>query len=169
MTGELADNRIVVGVDGSAASAAAVRWAVREARLRHATIHLICAHHSDYRLRAPYASRSWLKRQNERHAAARETLAAMAAIALRHLPPDRVISELVDEAPVRALLNRAAGAEMLVLGANKAVPEPGKPPLALGPVARDCLRLARCPVVAVDPDGQLPGDLASSALAPTTR
>ena len=57
MTHALPLRRIVVGVDGSATSAAAVRWAVRETRLRHATIHLVCAYHRDARLRAPYAHR----------------------------------------------------------------------------------------------------------------
>lgn len=51
--------RIVVGVDGSAASAAAVSWAMREAYLRHAAVHLVCACHDDTRLRAPYQSASW--------------------------------------------------------------------------------------------------------------
>ena len=43
MTHMKARGRIVVGVDGSAASAATVHWAVREARLRHAAVHLVCA------------------------------------------------------------------------------------------------------------------------------
>jgi nucleotide-binding universal stress UspA family protein len=49
MTHPPADSRIVVGVDGSAASDAAVRWAVREARLRHAVVHLVSAYHTDSR------------------------------------------------------------------------------------------------------------------------
>src|SRR5271166_6811326 len=52
MTHALPLRRIVVGMDGSPASATAVRWAVREARLRHATVHLVCAYHGDARLRA---------------------------------------------------------------------------------------------------------------------
>lgn len=61
MTHALPLRRIVVGVDGSAASAAAVRWAVREARLRHATVHLVCAYHGDTRLHAPYVSSAWTR------------------------------------------------------------------------------------------------------------
>jgi nucleotide-binding universal stress UspA family protein len=148
--------RIVVGVDGSAASAAAVHWAVREARLRHAAVHLVHAYHSDARLHAPYASSSWLARQDERHAAAKETLAAAEELALRQLPPGRLTSELVNEPPPRALLDRAADAEMLVLGATRATPEPGQPSGAMGPVARACLRLAHCPVVVVAPSYQPP-------------
>ena len=49
MTHVKARGRIVVGVDGSAASAATVDWAVREARLRHAAVHLVCACDSDAR------------------------------------------------------------------------------------------------------------------------
>ena len=68
MTRIKARGRIVVGVDGSAASTAAVRWAVQEARLRRVALHLVCACDSDVRLRAPYASRSWVARQDERYA-----------------------------------------------------------------------------------------------------
>jgi nucleotide-binding universal stress UspA family protein len=35
--------QVVEGVDGSAAVETAVRWAVREARLRHAAVRLVCA------------------------------------------------------------------------------------------------------------------------------
>jgi nucleotide-binding universal stress UspA family protein len=149
-------SRIVVGVDGSAASAAAVRWAVREARLRHAAIHLVHAYHSDSRLHAPYASSSWLARQDERYAAAKETLTAAEELAIRHLPPGRLTSELVNEPPARALLDRAIDAEMLVLGTTRPTLPPGQPPGAMGPVARACLRLAHCPVVVVAPDDHLP-------------
>jgi nucleotide-binding universal stress UspA family protein len=83
MTHEPTVRRIVVGVDGSAASVAAVHWAVREARLRQAAVHLVHAYHSDARLHAPYASSSWLARQDERHTAAKETLAAAEELALR--------------------------------------------------------------------------------------
>lgn len=152
MTHALPLRRIVVGVDGSAASAAAVRWAVREARLRHATVHLVCAYHGDTRLRAPYASSSWTARLHQRRAAARVVLDLATEAASRRLPPERLICELADEPPARALLDRAADAEMLVLGTTRPERQPGQPPLAMGPVARTCLRLARCPVVVVAPD-----------------
>jgi nucleotide-binding universal stress UspA family protein len=152
MTYTLSLPRIVVGVDGSAASAAAVRWAVREARLRHATVHLVCAYHGDARLRAPYASSSWTVHLHQRRAAARTVLDLATEAASRRLPPERLISELADEPPARALLDRAAGAEMLVLGTTRPERQPGQPSLAMGPVARTCLRLAHCPVVVVAPD-----------------
>ena len=50
--------QIVVGVDGSAAAETAVRWAVREARLRHAAVRLVCAFHADTRLRAAWPSKN---------------------------------------------------------------------------------------------------------------
>jgi nucleotide-binding universal stress UspA family protein len=151
MTYVLPLRRIVVGVDGSAASAAAVRWAVREARLRHATVHLICAYDDDARLRAPYASSSWTTRLHQRHAAARAVLDLATEAASRRLPPERLISELAKEPPARALLDRAADAQMLVLGTTRPERQPGQPPPAMGPVARTCLRLAPCPVVVVAP------------------
>jgi nucleotide-binding universal stress UspA family protein len=156
MTDIKAHSRIVVGVDGSAASAAAVRWAVREARLRNAAVHLVCAYDSDTRLRAAYASWSWVTREDERYAAAGTLLAAAAELARPHLPPGRLTAELTREPPVRALLDRAAGAEMLVLGTTRFAREPGQPPRAIGPVARACLRLAHCPVVVAAPDDQAP-------------
>lgn len=148
--------RIVVGVDGSAASAAAVRWAVREARLRHAAVHLVHAYHSDSRLYAPYAPSSWLARQDDRYAAAKEIITAAEELALHQLQPGRLTSELVNEPPPRALLDRAADAEMLVLGTTRPDAVPGQSADGMGPVARACLRLAHCPVVVVAPDDQPP-------------
>jgi nucleotide-binding universal stress UspA family protein len=50
-----APRRIVVGVAGSAASAAAVTWAAREAELRGAVLHAVHAWEPAARGRAPYA------------------------------------------------------------------------------------------------------------------
>ena len=157
MTHMKARGRIVVGVDGSAAATAAVRWAVREARLRHAAVHLVCACDSDARLRAPYASWSWVMREEERYAAATAALAAAAELARPRLPPGWLTTELVHEPPVRALLDQAADAEMLVLGTARFTRGTGQPTRAIGPVARACLRLVHCPVVVIAPD-DLPAD-----------
>ncbi len=157
MTHSLADSRIVVGVDGSAASDAAVRWAVREARLRHATVHLVSAYHSDSRVRAQYVPGSRMTRADERCAAAEALVTAAAELALRYLPRGRLMAELANEPPARALLDRAAHAELLVLGTTRPAPQSGQPPQAMRPVARACLRLAHCPVVVVAPDDRQPG------------
>jgi nucleotide-binding universal stress UspA family protein len=159
MTHSVAGSRIVVGVDGSAASDAAVRWAVREARLRHATVHLVSAYHSDSRVPARYAPGSWMTREDERRAAAEALVTAAAELALRYLPRGRLMAELANEPPARALLDRAAHADLLVLGTTRPAPQPGQPPQAMGPVARACLRLARCPVVVVAPDDRPATDL----------
>lgn len=168
MTNEPA-GRIVVGVDGSAASAAALRWAVREAGLRHTAVHLVHGHYSDSRLHASYASWSWLTRQDERFAAAKEILTAAEEFAHRQLPPGRVTSELVTEPPARALIDRTADAEMLVLGTTRLTPEPGQPPPAMGPVARACLSLAHCPVVVVAPDDPSRGGHGHGHVTPRQR
>ena len=119
MTDTQLHSRIVVGVYGSAGSAAAMRWALHEARLRHARIHLVCACYRDARLRASYAPSSWMTRQDDPYAAVRALFSAAADLARRHLPPGRLTTELVDESPARALLDRCADAEMLVLGAGR--------------------------------------------------
>lgn len=151
MTNMLAAKRIVVGVDGTAAAAAAVNWAVREARLRHAIVHLVYARHRDLRLHAPYAPPPQALDQDEYDAAAREELGIAADLARRRLPPDRLMAELADDdLPARALLDRAAGAEMLVLGtARPSGQRAGQPQEPIGAVARDCVNKAPCPVVIV--------------------
>ena len=152
MTHSPAGSQIVVGVDGSAASHAAVRWAVREARLRHATVHLVSAYHTDSRQRAQYVPpSSWMTPREER-CAAEALVAAAAELARRYLPPDQFTAEVANEPPARALLDRAAHAQMLVLGTTRPARQPGQPPQAIGPVARPCVRQAPCPVVVVSPD-----------------
>src|SRR5512142_2500910 len=139
--------QIVVGVDGTAAAAAAVRWAVLEARLRQASVHLVFACDHDWRSRAPYAGRSGAPGPDEDNAAGAVLFAAEQQVS-RALPPGRLSSERADGSPARVLIDRSAGAELLVLRrAYPAGQSAGAAWPAMGPVARACLNGAACPVV----------------------
>lgn len=152
----------MVGVDDTAASAAAVRWAVQEARLRQANVHLVCADDPGRRSRAPYAARPGPPRPEQDNAAG-AALCAAEQHASQALPPGRMSSELADGSPAQVLINRSAGADLLVLGRAYPAEQPAsQAPPAMGPVARACLHGAACPVVFADPAS---GNLLSTANA----
>ncbi len=100
--------------------------------------------------------------EEEQRAAAEALVAAAMELARRYLPPGQLTAELANEPPARALLDRAADAELLVLGTTRPAPRPGQPARAMGPVARSCLRLAPCPVVVVCPDDRPARDLTAA-------
>jgi nucleotide-binding universal stress UspA family protein len=138
--------RIVVGVDGSAASVAGLRWAAGEARLRGAEMHAVSAWDGAERPRAPYAAISGVQSLDEGRAAAASLLAASVHAALGRRPQAALRAELVEGRAERVLLDRAAGAEMLVLGSTG---RSARLQQVAGPVHRACLRGAPCPVVVV--------------------
>jgi nucleotide-binding universal stress UspA family protein len=61
-------------------------------------------------------------------------------------PEVEVRVQVFDGLAARVLLERCAGADMLVLGTASDTPGAGRP---LGPVIRACLRRATCPVVVI--------------------
>jgi len=151
--------RILVGADGSPASVAAVRWAAAEARLRGMRLHVVHGRDRHAIDQAPYSPPSagqYAVGQTAEGAAL--TALMREAAASDGWPP--VHFELVDGLPVRVLLERAPGAAMLVLGSTRSARSAdapvGKPRAPLGPVARDCLRAAPCPVVIVAEPGVRP-------------
>ncbi len=144
--------RILVGIDGSAAAAAALRWAAAEARFRRLRLHVVYVRDRYDPEPAPYAppgSSHGGDGPVPPEAALR--LAVDAALG-PHLPPDCLL-EAAEGLPVHVLLDRAEDAEMLVLGNSRTggvgARRAGEPMAPLGPVARDCLRGAPCPVVVV--------------------
>ena len=139
--------RIVVGVDGSAESVAALRWACREASLRAAEVHAVLALESACHQVASYAvpaprqtSGSW--------GAAREVLRRSVSEAASLYPSVSVRTEITEGLAARVLLDHAREADMLVLGRTAHGPDPYR---GAGPVIRVCLRAAPCAVVIIGP------------------
>ena len=140
--------RIVVGVSGSLASAKALRWAAAEAQRRQAQLGVVTAwepvHRASY---APPGLRHSLERQ--RLHASQELEYALKAVFGPVLPTD-MITEIAEGMAERALVDRSAGADLLVLGSTSSIAGPGR---SIGPVIRACLTSAHCPVVVIAPEG----------------
>ena len=152
MAGQVSAGRVLVGVDGSPASVAAVRWAAAEARLRGMRLHVVHVRDAHAVTQAHYAPPG-VGQGTVGHVAEGASLKALIREAVGPDGWPLVQFEVVDGLPVRALLDRAPGAAMLVLGSTRPVgladAPVGKPRAPLGPVARDCLRAAPCPVVII--------------------
>jgi nucleotide-binding universal stress UspA family protein len=144
--------RIVVGVDGSPSSQAALRWAVEEADLRDATVEAV---HVWAYIPAPALGDPGLvavpsvemPQQLElvRDAAGAELESALDE-AFSDGRPSRLQPKLVEGDPPQVLEHESDGAELLVVGHR------GRSALAsvfLGSVAKHAVDHARCPVVVV--------------------
>ncbi len=136
---------IVVGVSGSPASARALRWAADEASRRHGQLRVVliwtAAHRASYAPPLPDAQQQVLT--------ASHVLAATMRAVLGPALPDDLTAEIAEGTPERALVERSAGADLLVLGSASAHALTGP---AIGPVIRTCLSRAHCPVVVVGPE-----------------
>jgi nucleotide-binding universal stress UspA family protein len=135
---------IVVGVHGSQASLAALRWAGREAGLRDTKVQVVRAWEHDAKRVAPYAVRASVLAWQEDRLMAGTQVEEAVRVTLGPSSAVDVSVEVVDGLAARVLLDHAAGAELLVLGSAG-----GAAPGGIGPVARACLRSAPCPVVVV--------------------
>jgi nucleotide-binding universal stress UspA family protein len=141
---KLALQRIVVGVDGSTGSLAALGWAEREAGLRDAALHVVRAWEDTAKRVAPYASRANPPGGPQDHRTAEGRLQADVTAVLGPAPLVTMDVRVVEGLAARVLLDHAVGADLLVLGsATRCAPD------GIGPVARACLRHAPCPVVVV--------------------
>ncbi|WP_037603589.1 universal stress protein [Streptacidiphilus rugosus] len=140
-----APGRVVVGVDGSTHGQAALRQALEEGALHGRTVVVVHAWHpvpgglsasaaaQQRRLRADAVSHELL---------VSETLAGEG----QRFPEVAVGTRVVEDHPVRALLDAAGGASLIVVGARGTGGYPG---LELGSVALGVLHHATCPVCVV--------------------
>jgi len=149
------DHRIVVGVDGSVPSKAALAWAIRQARRTGAAVDAVIAWQVPLTVRTPWPL-TW---STDFRSLAEHVLAdAMADAAVRDSADHVEITPKVMEGnPVQVLLEDAAGADLLVIG-NRG--HGGFVEALLGSVGQQCVHHATCPVVVIR------GSLASPADEP---
>jgi nucleotide-binding universal stress UspA family protein len=126
---------VVVGVDGSPASQAAIPFAFEEAILRDVPLVAVCALAD-----APARLGEWRRMEEEFDG-------LMDAAAKEH-PEVTVVRQVAPGTPRVALLNAAAEAQMLVVGAHG---RGGLAGMSLGSIAQAVLHQAPCPVGVVHP------------------
>ncbi|MDX8034956.1 universal stress protein [Lentzea sp. BCCO 10_0856] len=139
---------IVVGVDGSAQSTAALQWALEESTRRGARVEAVLAYyHEPVFVPAtsmglhPYGERPQRHPAQELHANVQ-----LARAALPNAPDVTEVVEVGDAAD--HLVEATRHAELLVIGTRGHGPVVGA---VLGSVAAKCLRHAECPVVVIPP------------------
>lgn len=144
------EERIVVGVDGSDASHAALRWALEEAALRGAVVLAIHSWMVPV-LASPVGVLPVSVDHDEIQDSAAELLRDWVEDARAAVPHKDVAVEAatVEGNAASALLEASRGADLLVLGGRRHGALAG---LLLGSIAHQCTHHATCPVVLVPAD-----------------
>jgi nucleotide-binding universal stress UspA family protein len=145
---------IVVGVDGSAGSRAALAWALGEAELRGATVRAV---HAWTVPTVPVATAGFTPAAvrstgdaTEYERMSREVLDATVDAVVSASDADAAVHRvLVQAPPAQALISAAVDAELLVVGSRGLG---GFKELLLGSVSHQCANHAPCPVVIVGRD-----------------
>jgi nucleotide-binding universal stress UspA family protein len=137
--------RIVVGIDGSADSVIALRWACREARIRGAEVHAVHVWEGPLHSPASYA----VPAPEDPYETAVDDAQLWKVVLDGVAPGVRIRTETAVGLVARILLDRCKGADMLVLGTASDVPDQA---WSAGPVIRACLRRSPCPVVVISDD-----------------
>lgn len=137
--------RIVVGVDGSENSIAALRWALAEAVLRQASVDVIHAWRRPYAGDVPVLITAAPALDEMKRGANRvlDDSVQRAGPVPRGVVVERIV---VEDTGAGALLDASKGADLLVVGARG---RGGFAGLLLGSVTSQIAHHARCPVVIV--------------------
>lgn len=135
------EHRIVVGVDGSSSSKAALAWAVGQARLTGAVVEAVTAWSfpAAFGYAAPGVDVDWEEMAAKTLTdAIAEVTAGPGAPAIRH--------KAIQGNAARVLLDASAGADLLVVG-NRG--HGGFVEALLGSISQHCVQHATCPVVVI--------------------
>jgi nucleotide-binding universal stress UspA family protein len=137
-------NRIVVGVDGSAAADAALRWAVRQAELTSGSVDAVIT----WEYPASMAGYGMAPVPDYDDSAFREiaekTLTEAVSNVVDPASEVRVRLQVVEGNAAEMLLTAARGAGLLVVGSRG---HGGFAGALLGSVSQHCVHHAHCPVV----------------------
>lgn len=142
-------SRIVVGIDGSAESKRALRWAGNEARLRGARLRVVHVWALPHPFRRPGVDPALEADVIEMARRVAQDLVENELDALGdEVTGIDVTHAVVEGAPAPALLEAAEGADLLVVGSRG---RGGFAALLLGSVSQQCAQHAPCPLVIVPP------------------
>ncbi|MDA8035603.1 MAG: universal stress protein [Actinomycetota bacterium] len=139
---ERAGRPVVVGVDGSSGSVAALRWAADYAALTGSSLHAVIAWEHDTGF--GFQLRGGTLHDEARHRLEQAVHKAIGAGA------DRVVLEVVEGRPEEVLVQASRGAGLLVVGERGYAGVAG---LLLGHCGEACMRHAACTTVLVRGDG----------------
>jgi nucleotide-binding universal stress UspA family protein len=151
---------IVVGVDGSPSSLAALSWAVAEAAVSGREVRAVAA----WTYTPALEPGGVVMPVDEMAAAHQRTLETVIGKVTGPHPDAVVRPELIEGEPVDALLEAAKGASMLVLGSHG---HGRLMTVLLGSVSARCVRQAGCPVVIIPAHTAGENDAAQVFGAPT--
>lgn len=145
--------RIVVGVDGSDSSRAALRWAVDEAKLRDDTVEAVIAWHEPY-VGGPFAAPVTTDPKPIEESARAQLDRVVDRVDASGLgqPIERIVTA---GGAARTLIDTAKGADLLVVGTRG---HGGFVGLLLGSVSHHVVSHAPCPVVVVPKEASLAAD-----------
>lgn len=138
--------KIVVGVDGSPSSRAALRWAVRQAALTGGMVDAVMAWHVPV---SPYGytwAPIYTDEADHLEEDARKALDAALSEEVGPADRQRVTARVIKGHPAEVLLKAATGADLLVVGSR------GHGAFAdalLGSVGQHCVHHAHCPVLII--------------------
>lgn len=150
-------SRIVVGVDGSANSCDALRWAAHLARMLGARLRVIAAWQYPAALGWSDAPAAWDPAADMRNA-----LVETAAEVFGDDPPTDLELLVHEGSAVRALVGASQDALMLVVGSRG---HGGFTGLLLGSVSSNVAEHATCPVLIIHSDQPLPRELVAAGQA----
>ena len=145
MTSEgLIQRRVVVGVDGSAESVAALGWAARYAQQAGATVRAVLAWHYPGAVGGPPVEVSPLRHETEQQMQNRLN----EAVAQVYPGPAQgdVQAKISYGHPAEVLIDESRDADLLVVGHRG---HGGFPGMHIGSVSIHCVNAAHCPVTVV--------------------
>lgn len=132
---------IVVGVDGSDASKAALRWAAKYAQLTGGNVQAVISWEfpPTYGFYVDYSEAAFVED-------GRKTLEKTVSEALGDPPPVPMTFSVVEGRPAGVLIDAAQGADLLVVGSRGRGAFTG---MLLGSVSQHCVSHATCPVLVI--------------------
>ena len=136
------ERRIVVGVDGSAPSQAALAWAVKQAALTGAVVDAVIA----WEVPANYSFLVQVPVDINYADIAAQVVADAIAEVSGPGEQVKIRSMATEGSPARVLLDASKGAELLVVGFRG---HGGFTEALLGSVSQHCVHHATCPVVVI--------------------